>query len=108
MVSQGGGRLKNLLPYLLTQSTHPSFHERARRPTETQMMADLPANRLEPSPPFSYCGMDCFGPFLCKQGGKENKRYGLIFTFSLQEQSHRDAGRSHHDALFKLGPFDVL
>ncbi|KAI2653736.1 POTE ankyrin domain family member J [Labeo rohita] len=40
---------------------------RARRPTETRMMADLPANRLDPSPPFSYCGMDCFGPFLCKQ-----------------------------------------
>ncbi|KAI2647804.1 Gypsy retrotransposon integrase-like protein 1 [Labeo rohita] len=53
---------------------------RARRPTETQMMADLPANRLDPSPPFSYCGMDCFGPFLCKQGRKEHKRYGLIFT----------------------------
>ncbi|RXN38546.1 hypothetical protein ROHU_001010 [Labeo rohita] len=54
--------------------------ERARRPTETQMMADLPAYRLDPSPPFSYCGMDCFGPFLCKQGRKEHKRYGLIFT----------------------------
>ncbi|XP_056597979.1 uncharacterized protein LOC130433119 [Triplophysa dalaica] len=53
---------------------------RARRPTETQKMADLPANRVDPSPPFSYCGMDCFGPFHTKQGRKEYKRYGLIFT----------------------------
>lgn len=50
------------------------------RPTETQKMADLPANRVDPSPPFSFCGMDCFGPFLTKQGRKENKKYGLIFT----------------------------
>ncbi len=53
---------------------------KARRPTETQMITDLPANRVDPSPPFSYCGMDCFGPFLCKQGRKEHKRYDLIFT----------------------------
>lgn len=53
---------------------------RARRPTETQKMADLPVSRVDPSPPFSFCGMDCFGPFLTKQGRKENKRYGLIFT----------------------------
>ncbi|KAK2887882.1 hypothetical protein Q8A73_019330 [Channa argus] len=53
---------------------------RARRPTETQRMADLPANRVDPSPPFSYCGMDCFGPLYTKQGRKEYKRYGLIFT----------------------------
>ncbi|XP_028425847.1 uncharacterized protein LOC114549652 [Perca flavescens] len=43
-------------------------------------MADLPPNRVDPSPPFSFCGMDCFGPFLTKQGRKEHKRYGLIFT----------------------------
>lgn len=53
---------------------------RARRPTETQKMADLPVNRIDPSPPFSFCGMDCFGPFPTKQGRKESKRYGLIFT----------------------------
>ena len=53
---------------------------RARRPTETQKMADLPANRVDPSPPFSYCVMDRFGPFYTKLGRKENKRYSLIFT----------------------------
>ncbi|XP_065097354.2 uncharacterized protein [Paramisgurnus dabryanus] len=53
---------------------------RQRRPMEEQKMADLPPERLEPSPPFTFCGMDCFGPFLTKQGRKENKRYGLLFT----------------------------
>lgn len=53
---------------------------RARRPTETQKMADLPPSRVNPSPPFSYCGMDCFGPFHTRQGRKDQKRYGLIFT----------------------------
>ncbi|XP_078020591.1 uncharacterized protein LOC144459801 [Epinephelus lanceolatus] len=53
---------------------------RHRKPTEEQRMADLPPERVEPSPPFSFCGMDCFGPFLTKQGRKESKRYGLLFT----------------------------
>ena len=53
---------------------------RHRKPTEEQRMADLPPERVEPSPPFTFCGMDCFGPFLTKQGRKENKRYGLLFT----------------------------
>ncbi|XP_070541656.1 uncharacterized protein [Ptychodera flava] len=43
-------------------------------------MADLPKDRLEPSPPFTYCGMDCFGPFIVKERRSEVKRYGIIFT----------------------------
>ena len=43
-------------------------------------MAELPKERVEVSPPFSYTGMDCFGPFLIKKGRKEYKRYGLILT----------------------------
>lgn len=54
--------------------------KRHRKPVEEQRMADLPLERVEPSPPFSYCGMDCFGPFLIKQGRKECKRYGLLLT----------------------------
>lgn len=49
-------------------------------PTEEQRMADLPADRVDPSPPFSYIGLDCFGPFYTKQGRKEYKRYGLLLT----------------------------
>lgn len=53
---------------------------KVRGPTELQRMADLPVDRLEPSPPFSYTGVDCFGPFYTKQGRKNCKRYGLLFT----------------------------
>lgn len=44
---------------------------RARSLTEIQMMADLPVNRVDPSPHFSYCGMNCFEPFYTKQGRKQ-------------------------------------
>lgn len=51
-----------------------------RRPTEEQKMANLPDDRTEPSAPFSFCGMDCFGPYIIKKGRQEIKRYGLIIT----------------------------
>ena len=51
-----------------------------RRSSEEQKMAELPAERVEPSAPFTYVGMDCFGPFKIKRGRTELKRYGLIFT----------------------------
>ena len=35
---------------------------RQRRPTEGQKMANPPEDRVESAPPFTYCGMDCFGP----------------------------------------------
>ena len=46
-----------------------------------QKMADLPPERLESGhPPFYYVGVDCFGPFLVKNGRSEVKRYGCLFT----------------------------
>ena len=59
-----------------------------RRPTETQRMADLPEERVVPSPPFTYCGMDCFGPFMVKQGRREVKRYGLLLTCMCTRAIH--------------------
>ena len=41
---------------------------KARGPTQEQSMADLPVDRVDPSPPFSYTGIDCFSPFFTKQG----------------------------------------
>lgn len=50
-----------------------------------QMMANLPTNRLSMEPPFTYCGVDIFGPFYIKEGRKQMKRYGVLFTcFSLR------------------------
>lgn len=51
-----------------------------RRPAEEQRMAELPKERVEASAPFTYCGMDVFGPFVIKRARKEYKRYGLILT----------------------------
>lgn len=59
-----------------------------RRPTEEQRMADLPTSRVDPSPPFSYCGMDCFGPYLVQQGRSTHKRYGLLFTCFCSRAVH--------------------
>ena len=43
-------------------------------------MSDLPEERVSPTAPFHYTGMDVFGPFYIKEGRKTLKRYGLIFT----------------------------
>ncbi|XP_037394566.1 uncharacterized protein LOC119263501 [Pygocentrus nattereri] len=61
---------------------------RVRAPLEEQRMADLPSDRVDPAPPFTYCGMDCFGPFHTKQGRKEQKRYGLLFTCLCSRAVH--------------------
>ncbi|KAJ8041407.1 hypothetical protein HOLleu_12215 [Holothuria leucospilota] len=61
---------------------------RLRRSVEEQRMADLPEDRVEPSPPFTFCGMDCFGPFTAEQGSKEYKRYGLLFTCLCSRAVH--------------------
>ena len=45
-----------------------------------QKMADLPVDRMEDVPPFTYCGVDMFGPFLIKERRSELKRYGMIYT----------------------------
>ena len=43
-------------------------------------MACLPSDRLCEGPPFTYCGVDLFGSFVIKEGRKELKSYGPLFT----------------------------
>ena len=50
------------------------------RSPPAQKMADLPADRLEENPPFTYSAVDYFGPFYIKEGRRELKRYGVLFT----------------------------
>ena len=50
-----------------------------------QQMADLPADRLQPGPPFTSVGVDTFGPWnvvTCRtRGGQANsKRWAILFT----------------------------
>ena len=57
------------------------------RPNE-QKMADVPKNRISPAPPFTYTGVDYFGAFIIKEGRKEVKRYGALFTCLVSQAVH--------------------
>lgn len=59
-----------------------------RRNTQDPKMADLPEDRMEMTPPFTYCGIDCFGPFHVKEARKELKKYGLLFTCMCSRAIH--------------------
>ena len=48
---------------------------------ESQLMAELPSDRVESGePPFTYVGVDYFGPILVRRGRGTEKRYGCLFT----------------------------
>lgn len=58
-----------------------------------QRMADLPSDRLEPGPPFSSVGVDCFGPWDVvarkTRGGQANsKRWAVLFTCLTSRAVH--------------------
>ena len=54
--------------------------KRKAKPAE-QFMAELPKDCVTPNePPFTYVGIDCFGPIEVKQGRSHVKRYGCLFT----------------------------
>ena len=53
---------------------------RLRGFAQVQKMASLPDDRIESAPPFTYCGVDYFGPWYIHEGRKELKRWGVIFT----------------------------
>ena len=59
-----------------------------------QKMADLPRERLSQEPPFTYCGIDMFGPILVKEGRKEMKRYGCLFTCLSNRAIHIESTNS--------------
>ena len=68
--------------------------QKLRAPTQEQKMADLPKDRTEPSPPFTFCGVDYFGPWRIKEGRRELKRYGVIFTCLASRAIHLEVAAS--------------
>ena len=61
----------------------------------SQKMADLPADRVTPNkPPFTYVGIDYFGPFMIKQGRSLVKRYGCLFTCLTTRAVHLEVASS--------------
>ena len=67
---------------------------RNRAPPQDQKMADLPPDRLTPAPPFTYVGVDFFGPYVTKEGRKERKRYGALFTCLVSRAVHIEVANS--------------
>ncbi|XP_064635262.1 uncharacterized protein LOC135492633 [Lineus longissimus] len=62
-----------------------------------QQMADLPSDRVNPpKAPFTYVGLDYFGPFQVKmgRGRKRAKRYGCIFTCLTSRAIHLEVAGS--------------
>ena len=50
-------------------------------------MFDIPEDRLGCFQPFTYCGVDHFGPCTIKDGSKGFKRYGVTSLACAQEPS---------------------
>ena len=59
-----------------------------------QKMADLPKSRIEPALPFTYCGVDFFGPWHVQRGRAVVKRYGALFTCLASRAVHIEVADS--------------
>ena len=68
-----------------------------------QLMADLPKERLIPyEPPFTYTGVDFFGPFYVKRGRGSEKVHGCLFTCFTSRAIHiEDASSLETDAFIQ-------
>ena len=53
-----------------------------------QKMADLLKSLPDPAPPFTYCGVDFFGPWHIQRGRAVVKRYGALFTCLASRAVH--------------------
>ena len=67
---------------------------RLRAKLGIQKMAYLPSSILMEVPPFTYCGVDMFGPFIIEQRQSEIKRYGAKLTCMNSRAVHIDVTHS--------------
>ena len=65
-----------------------------RAAPQQQLMAELPTDRLEQVPPFTFSAVDYFSPFYIREGRKEMKRYGVLFTCMASRAIHLEIATS--------------
>ena len=76
---------------------------RLRATLAVQIMSNLPSERQSSEPPFTYVGLDMFGPFLVKDRRTQSKRYGLMFTCLSSRAIHIETTWSLETDSFILG-----
>ncbi len=69
---------------------------KVRSTTQGQKMADLPTDRLEPSPPFTYSPIDVFGPSYVKERRTELQRCGVPSACMACRGEHTETANSMH------------
>ncbi|XP_070066880.1 uncharacterized protein [Drosophila virilis] len=75
-------------------NTCPACRIRRARP-KPPGMGDLPIERLSPyTPPFTYTGVDYFGPYDIVVGRRREKRSGVLFTCLTVRAVHLDIATS--------------
>ena len=65
-----------------------------RGAVQEQRMPDLPGDRLESTPPFTFCAVDYFVPFVIKEGRKELKWSGVLFTCMASRDIYLETANS--------------
>ena len=79
---------------VLNHSSRCVFCRKLKDSPQEQKMANLPDDRLESAPPFTFCAVNYFGPWYIKEGPPKVKRYRVLFTCIASPAIHLKASSS--------------